>query len=133
MATSKTETSNPSHIKEVIRKLMEDARESDDERRFHGRTLFLKPVVLRMGTDFNERQSCFTRDLSNTGIGFLHTFPIAPQEVLLSTQLLNGEFVQLSVYILWCIPCGEGWFISGGAFDLVDDEPNEDGVVTGYT
>ena len=113
-------------IQVAVRKLKHDARESNAERRSHGRTPLFKPVILRMGEDFSVRHAAFTRDISPTGVGLLHSFPIEPAEVMLTTQLHNRETIELIVDVTWCMSCGEGWYISGGAFNRLVESGGSD-------
>ena len=103
-------------VTRVVRRLTQDAHLENIQRRHVGRTPYFRPVVLHLGLDFVDRQTAFTRDISSTGVGLLHCTHIEPQEVILSTQLESDELFQLVVDVSWCMPCGEGWYISGGAF-----------------
>ena len=121
-ATSLVKSLTGTEIKQAVRTLISDAKESNSQRRCHGRTPLFQPVILRMGEDFQDRYSAFTRDVSFVGLGLLHSMPIEPQEVMLVTRLNTDETVRLIVDITWCMSCGEGWYISGGAFKKVVNE-----------
>jgi hypothetical protein len=58
----------------------------------------------------------FSRDISAVGIGLLHNvnLVLGKAEVSISTE--QGYSVRIRTQILWCTPCGEGWYISGGEF-----------------
>ena len=58
----------------------------------------------------------FSREISAVGIGLLHNVPLAPGEVELSIPSRKGYSIRVRTKILWCQPCGEGWYISGGQF-----------------
>ena len=60
--------------------------------------------------------SGFSRDISPTGIGLLHNFNLIPGQVEISISTECGYSVRIRTQILWCTPCGEGWYISGGKF-----------------
>ncbi len=112
MATDVERFSPPS---KVVAELVLEAREADQaERRQSVRYPFFRPVTVR--TDMFRKHAAFTREISADGIGMLHRveFRLGKVDVLISTG--SGASARLRVHILWCRPCGEGWFISGGRF-----------------
>jgi hypothetical protein len=58
----------------------------------------------------------FSREISTTGIGLLHDMELPPGEIELAIPSRRGFSIRVRTRILWCQPCGEGWFISGGQF-----------------
>ena len=60
--------------------------------------------------------SCFYRDISPIGVGLLHNMELKPGEVVLTVFRKSGTKVCFRGALLWCHPCGEGWFISGAKF-----------------
>ncbi|MGD9648528.1 MAG: PilZ domain-containing protein [Pirellulales bacterium] len=112
MATDVAQFSPPS---KVIAELIAEAREADQqERRQTVRYPFFRPVTVR--TDMFRKHSAFTREISTDGIGLLHRveFRLGKVDVLVPNS--GGTTARLRVHILWCKPCGEGWYISGGRF-----------------
>jgi len=61
------------------------------------------------------RVSAMTREVSRTGIGFVHRGALSPGEVRvkLASDTRNFEY---TVQLEWCEPCETGMFISGGRF-----------------
>jgi hypothetical protein len=58
----------------------------------------------------------FSREISAVGIGLLHNVQLTPGEVELAIPSRRGYSIRVRTKILWCQPCGEGWYISGGQF-----------------
>jgi hypothetical protein len=100
----------------VISALNQDAKLVCAEKRSLGRTSYLKPAVLQLLTDTEERRMVFTRDVSRGGIGLMHVDPIELQLAKLSIELESGAVVEVGLRMTWCLPCGGGWYISGGDF-----------------
>ncbi|MEZ6118260.1 MAG: hypothetical protein R3C28_17050 [Pirellulaceae bacterium] len=100
---------------EEIQRLLQHAHRVDSERRSEGRTSLLQPVIVKPQTD-QHSLTAFSRDVSSSGIGLLHQFPLPPQSVTIYTNLEESEICQIDVEIQWCLPCSEGWYISGGRF-----------------
>jgi hypothetical protein len=60
--------------------------------------------------------TAFTREISSVGVGLLHNVQLVPGEVELSIPSKKGYSIRVRTKILWCQPCGEGWYLSGGQF-----------------
>lgn len=58
----------------------------------------------------------FSREISPVGIGLLHNVQLTPGEVELTIPSRKGYSIRVRTKVLWCQPCGEGWYISGGQF-----------------
>ena len=50
------------------------------------------------------------------GIGLLHSVPLPPETVTIRLRGPGGTAMAVQTQILWCKPCGEGWYLSGGQF-----------------
>ncbi|QDT96649.1 hypothetical protein V202x_36240 [Gimesia aquarii] len=59
--------------------------------------------------------SAMTREISRQGLGLLHKGMINPGEVTVKLASETREF-EYRVKIMWCTPCENGMFISGGEF-----------------
>jgi len=59
--------------------------------------------------------SAMTREISRTGIGFIHKGSMNPGEVRVKLASDTREF-EYSVQLEWCHPCENGMFLSGGRF-----------------
>ena len=91
--------------------LSEASEESQPREQGDPRSPFFFPVSITL--DDGRCYSAFSRDLSQSGIGFLHNMELPANEV--EVRILGGGYcVKARVRILWCKPCGEGWYISGG-------------------
>src|SRR5262249_21490254 len=82
------------------------------DRRAEQRYPLFRPVVMRGHVDC----VAFSREISAGGIGLLHNVELSPGEVELAIPTKNGSSIRVRTRILWCQPCGEGWYISGGQF-----------------
>ena len=58
----------------------------------------------------------FTREISARGIGLLHNIELTPGEVVLVIPNKPGYSIRVRTRIIWCEPCGTGWYLSGGQF-----------------
>ncbi len=86
------------------------------EQRKEERYSFSQPVTLE-GENAPMRQvSAFSREVSRSGIGLLHFEQIMPGRYVATIQCPDGEPARIPTEILWCRPCGQGWFLSGGRF-----------------
>lgn len=95
--------------------LLEDAMEDGDERRAFGREPYVHPAMLKLEND-EDRHSAFIRDVSVSGVGLIHFVPIEPQRISILTRRRNDDVLDVLVDIAWCVPCGEGCYMSGGTF-----------------
>jgi hypothetical protein len=98
----------------AIHELIVEAHdEGKRDRRTEVRFPFFRPVTL--GVD-GRRHSAFCREISAIGIGLLHDVELAPAEIEVTLKSKRGHSVRMRTRVLWCRPCGEGWYISGGRF-----------------
>ena len=58
----------------------------------------------------------FIREVSQSGIGLVHNQSLDCGQVVLAIQDESGQAMELPTEILWCRPCENGLFISGGRF-----------------
>jgi PilZ domain len=56
-----------------------------------------------------------TREISRTGIGFMHKGSVTPGDVRVKLASDTREF-EYTVRLEWCHPCEGGMFLSGGRF-----------------
>jgi hypothetical protein len=83
------------------------------ENRCEERQPFFRSVILEVG---GRQYSAFTRDVSDNGMGFLHNAPIAGGEIVVRLNADSPRATRIRMKLMWCMPCGEGWYISGGRF-----------------
>jgi hypothetical protein len=106
-----------SNLAKAVNELLADAREADEERRRENRVPFFGPASVLVEEAGKRRSySCFYRDISPCGVGLLHNMELKPGEVVLTVFRKSGTKVCFRSTLLWCRPCGEGWFISGAKF-----------------
>ena len=103
-------------LQETVVLLLHEAREGFEERRSEKRNPFFSPVQIARAEDGLRHFSCFSRDISPGGISLLHSMPIEPGEVVLTIPSKLCGKVRIRSEVVWCQPCGEGWFISGAKF-----------------
>jgi hypothetical protein len=107
---------------ESIRELIRQAQKNDRrDRAASERYSFFRPVSIK--TASGRRYSAFSREISEVGIGLLHDMALASGQTVCEIISPDGTPTTLTLNIIWCEPCGEGWYISGGEFvtDLGDD------------
>jgi len=98
---------------EILTELVKVAlKDTDNNRRSETRFPFFRPISVQMD---NHSFSAFTREVSLSGIGLLHSMELPLKEVSVT---IAGQPDPLFVQIERCDPIGEGWYISGGR--LVD-------------
>ena len=97
------------------RQLLDDAMRNGEERRSYGREPYVHPAVLELSQN-DERHCAFIRDVSVGGLGLLHFVNIKPQRITVETRRFNDQVISLELDIVWCVPCGEGCYMSGGTF-----------------
>ena len=107
-------TLQPRHTGMAIHELVIEAHdEGKRERRADVRYPFFRPVSLSVA---GRRHAGFSREISATGVGLLHNFPIPPGDFEVAIPSRRGHSVRVRTRLVWCRPCGEGWYISGGQF-----------------
>jgi hypothetical protein len=74
---------------------------------------FFRPVTINVGT---KSFSAFSREVSECGIGLLHSTELQPGLVEVTIPTEQGYSVRIRTNLLWCHAAGEGWYISGGEF-----------------
>jgi len=90
----------------------EVAEQEIQDGRANPRFPLFQPVTLHRGVQL---LSAFSRDVSETGMGLLHDMPIGG-EYKISIEDTDGCCFEMSGIVLWCRPCGQGWYISGVRF-----------------
>jgi hypothetical protein len=104
----------------AIGNLLKEARSYEKvERRAETRHPFFRPVSIQLAADPRRLVSAFAREISPGGIGLLHSLHIEPGEATLSISRPDGQPLCVRAEILWCRPCGEGWYLSGGRFSEI--------------
>lgn len=102
------------HAGMAIHELVLEAHdEGMRDRRSEVRCPFFRPVSVHAG---GNHYSAFSREISALGIGLLHNFELKLGEVEVAIPSKRGHTVRLRTRLMWCRPCGEGWYISGGVF-----------------
>src|SRR5262245_54032471 len=98
----------------AIYDILREAQANDKrEGRCTVRYSFFRPVVIHIG---DRTFSGFSREVSELGIGLLHKIELPPGDIELRIASEQGYSVRIRTRILWCSPCGEAWYISGGEF-----------------
>lgn len=111
----KIEARNKSGPGKAIYQLIVEAQiDAAHDRRLDTRLPFFRPVSIK--TPEGNQYSAFSREISAYGIGLIHEFELEPKEVELMISSDQGFSIRVRTRIVWCEPCGEGWYISGGKF-----------------
>lgn len=98
-------------------RLLTAARNEEQlDRRGEPRNPFFRPVSILLDGPQRRMYSAFSREISRSGIGLLHNMPLEPGEMTLVVLGPVGEVCRFRTQLVWCRPCGEGWFLSGGRF-----------------
>ncbi len=101
-------------VREIVHQLLDEARAQElTDRRAEMRHPYFAPVDVRMN---DTHLSAFAREISPLGIGLLHNAPLPAEVVTIRLRGPQGTNLAIQTQILWCKPCGEGWYLSGGRF-----------------
>jgi hypothetical protein len=104
-------------LREAIQELLDEATAKEQsDRRSEVRYPFFCPISISTGGQATRKFSGFTREISLSGAGLLVNMPLERQEVLLSIHRETAAPMHLRTKIVWCRPCGEGWYLAGGRF-----------------
>jgi hypothetical protein len=112
MVTIEEDTRSPG--KAIYQLIVEAQNNEKKDRRHEVRFAFFRPVSIH--ADDGSRYSAFSREISASGIGLIHNLALQPGEVEISISHEHGYSIRVRTQLVWCRPCGEGWFISGGRF-----------------
>jgi hypothetical protein len=118
MPASKQSTFDTRHgaLQETVQNLLEEARQGVEERRAEKREPFFAPVLLSLPYEGARQFTVYSRDVSATGIGLLHFMSLERGAVVLSIPSGSRGKVRVLSEIVWCQPCGDGWYLSGARF-----------------
>lgn len=106
-------------LRDRIEELMAQARADDQmDRRGAARYPFFRPATLHSDQIELGPHQAFTRELSTSGVGLLHSVPLEPGPHSVAIHFGSGHSYTFPTQILWNRPCGGGWYLSGGKFLL---------------
>jgi hypothetical protein len=108
-------------IGQIVMRLLGEAHQEDKlNRRAEARHPYFRPVSITPADQPQVSLSAFSREISRSGIGLLHTTPLTLGSATVTVFCSSGEGLRAKVQVMWCRPCGEGWHMSGCRFtDLV--------------
>jgi hypothetical protein len=113
-------------IEQTVLRLLSLARSEEHiDRRGEPRSPYFRPISVMLDGPQRRQYSAFSREISPSGIGLLHNMPLDPSEVTLAILGPRGEACRFRTHIMWCRPCGEGWYLSGGRFlEAIGENPS---------
>jgi len=100
--------------KAIYQLIVEAQSKENKDRRRDVRYAFFRPVSIQL--DDGHQYSAFSREISSTGIGLIHNVDLPDRDVDITISSEQGYSIRVRTTIVWCQPCGEGWYISGGKF-----------------
>jgi hypothetical protein len=98
--------------KAIYQLVVEAQNAENKDRRRDVRYALFRPVSVEV--DDGHRFSAFSREISASGIGLIHNVELPLSEVEITVSSEQGYTIRVRTQIVWCAPCGEGWYISGG-------------------
>ena len=103
---------------ELIDELMRENQAVDArERRAADRKPFPRPVKVVIGRHQPQTHEAFSFNISMLGIGMISQLKFPPQTIAtIHIHRLKGKEVAVKAELRWCLPYGEGWFVSGWSF-----------------
>jgi hypothetical protein len=99
---------------EDLKRVLENIEPSDEPNNREAERIELS-VPAEIITGRGNLVSAMTREISRTGIGFMHKGSISPGEIRVKLASDTREF-EYTVRLEWCQPCEGGMFLSGGRF-----------------
>lgn len=118
MFTNTVESNSTTSI--ILQILGVAANEAWQDRRTDFRLPFFRPVLI---TTNDRTYSAFSRDISPTAIGLIHTMELPEGEVKIALPIKAGATGELRARIVRCESCGHGWYTSGGEFFEINIAP----------
>jgi len=108
-------------VKRAVADLLEWAGVANGDRRTGVRVPFYGPVNLTVEeSGLRRTYSVISRDISSNGMGLLHIMPLSLGPILLTWHRRDDESLRLRGEIVWCEPCGAGWYLSGVKFHAAE-------------
>jgi hypothetical protein len=114
MATKMGKIQESSAGKAIYQLIVEARSKENKDRRCDVRHAFFRPVSIEV--DDGHQYSAFSREISASGIGLIHNVELPDGDVEITISSEQGYSIRVRINIMWCQPCGEGWYISGGKF-----------------
>lgn len=71
-----------------------------------------------------DQVSVTVRDVSSSGVGFLHRHPVRLQPASMRVKSVEGDDLNFPVVMEWCRPCDNGLYMSGASYVR---DPESDG------
>jgi hypothetical protein len=102
-------------LQSAVAVLLCEATDLGIDRRNLQREPYLKKVLIQR--DSGPAVTGFTREISDKGVGLLHSFALEPKDIV--EVLIEGPHqmsFRLQMETKWCSPLGDGWYASGGQF-----------------
>jgi hypothetical protein len=96
----------------LVEALLDEAATAN--RRLMKRYPFFRQATITIGG--STTLSAFSRDISPSGVGLLHSMPLEPGQVTVKLAWGKGSQIDVRTEIRWCRAAGEGWYLSGGRF-----------------
>jgi hypothetical protein len=87
-----------------------------DDRRAEPRHTFFSPVSLRTSDCPTRLLTAFSREISLSGIGLLHSMPVEAGSTAVITIVTPEIHVSKAAEAIWCRPTLDGWYLSGWRF-----------------
>ena len=101
----------------AIPELVEEAEATNRaDQRSERRFPYFRAVSVIVGESGERNYSAFSKDISQGGMGLLHSMPLESGKATLRVCDDEGGALVLPCEIKWCKPAGEGWYLSGAAF-----------------
>jgi hypothetical protein len=102
-------------LQAAVAVLLCEATDLGIDRRSLQREPYLKRVLIQR--DSASAVTGFTREISDKGVGLLHSFALEPKDIVeVSIEGPHQMSYRLQVETTWCSPLGDGWYASGGQF-----------------
>jgi len=96
-----------------------DVLSKELERRGTSRYPFYRPAICTSTVSTDPSETILTRDISPSGIGFLHWRELPSKRILLEVLVSEDDCATTTIDIKWSRKCANGLYLSGGTFHRV--------------
>ncbi len=107
----------PSSMSQLVQELVteNDVPENIDLR-YGERFPYCRPVTITFDSNPHRKFNAVARDISESGIGLLHSLQLVPGDATIEILRPSGEGLIIPAKIEWCRRLGGTWYMSGCRF-----------------
>ena len=109
-------------LKALVESLLDKSSDTiTQEKRGEERTPFFCVSELTLDGEFPITMPVYMRDISASGIGFVHSMPLESQEATVAFLADDGQTHRVRINIQWCRECDDQSYLSGARMMYIVD------------